>query len=78
MYKCHLLPSSRILRSLLEPKVWATLEGLPFTEEGNERTKHILTTKYGKESEIVNAHITNIMSLPVIYGSNPNNDFGIL
>ena len=62
----------------MEPKVWATLEGLPFTEEGNERTKHILTTKYGKESEIVNAHITNIMSLPVIYGSNPNNDFGIL
>ena len=78
MYMCHLLPSSRILRSLLKPKVWATLEGLPFTEEGNERTKHILTTKYGKESEIVNAHITNIMSLPVIYGSNLNNDFGIL
>ena len=32
----------------------------------------ILKTKYGKESEIVNAHVTNIMSLPVIYGSNPN------
>ena len=78
MYMCHLLPSSHILRSLLEPKVWATIEGLPFTEEGNERAKHVLKTKYGKESEIVNAHITNIMSLPVIYGSNPNNDFGIL
>ena len=75
---CHLLPSSRILRSLLEPKVWATIEGLPFTKEGNERAKHILKTKYRKESEIVNANVTNIMSLPVIYGSNPNNDFGIL
>ena len=32
----------------------------------------ILKTNYGKESEIVNAHVTNIMSLPVIYGSNPN------
>ena len=78
MYMCHLLPSSRILRSLLEPKVWATIEGLPFTKEGNERAKHILKTKYRKESEIVNANVTNIMSLPVIYGSNPNNDFGIL
>ena len=78
MYMCHLLPSSRILRSLLEPKVWATIEGLPFTKEGNERAKHILKTKYRKESEIVNANVTNIMSLPVIYGSNPNNSFGIL
>ena len=78
MYMCHLLPSSRILRRLLEPKVWATIEGLPFTKEGNERAKHILKTKYGKESEIMSTHVTNIMSLPVIYGSNPKKDFGIL
>ena len=56
----------------MEPKVRATVESLPFTTEGYERAKNILKTKYGKESEIVNAHVTNIMSLPVIYGSNPN------
>ena len=56
----------------MEPKVRATVESLPFTTEGYERAKNILKTKYGKESEIVNGHVTNIMSLPVIYGSNPN------
>ena len=60
------------LKELLEPKVRATVESLPFTTEGYKRAKNILKTKYGKESEIVNAHVTNIMSLPVIYGSNPN------
>ena len=68
----RLLSSCRILRSYLEPKVRATVEGLSFTTEGYERAKNILKTKYGKESEIVNAHVTNRMSLPVIYGSNPN------
>ena len=76
----HVLPITKLLylKELLELKVRATIEGLPFITEGNEWAKNILKTKYGKESEIANAHVTNIMSLPVLYGSNPNNDFGIL
>ena len=58
MYMCRLLSSSRILRSYWSRKLGQQLK--------------ILKTNYGKESEIVNAHVTNIMSLPVIYGSNPN------
>jgi len=60
------------LKELLGPKVRATTEGLPSTIEGYERAKNILKTKYGKESEIINAHVTNIMSLPVIHGANPS------
>ena len=60
------------IKELLEPKVRATIEGLPFSTERYERANNIEKTKYGKESEIVNAHVTNIMSLPVIYGTDPN------
>ena len=38
----------------------------------NDRAKNILKTKFGKESEIVNAYVSSIMSLPVIYRANPN------
>lgn len=38
-----------------------------FSSEGYERTK----SEYGKESEIINTYISNIMGLPVITGSNP-------
>ena len=48
------------------------IDALPFNSEGYLRAKNILTTKYGKESEIINAHVNNIMSLPVIQGANPN------
>ena len=70
----HVSPITKFsyLEKLLEPKVKATIKGLPFTTEGYERINNILKTNYGKESEIVNAHFTNIMPLPVIYGSNPN------
>ena len=70
----HMSPITKFsyLNELLEPKVRTTIEGLPFTTKGYERAKNILKTKYGKESEIVNAHLINIMSPPVIYESNPN------
>ena len=70
----HVSPITKFsyLNELLEPKVRTAIEGLPFTTKGYERAKNILKTKYGKESEIVNAHLINIMSPPVIYGSNPN------
>ena len=60
------------LKELLEPQVRSSIAGLPFTTEGYERAKNILTTKFEKESEIVNAYVSSIMSLPVIYGANPN------
>ena len=45
---------------------------MPLSSEGFERAKNILKTKYGKESEIVNAYVTNIMSLETVHGANPN------
>lgn len=59
------------LKELVDPKVRSSIDALPFNSEGYLRAKNILTTKYGKESEIINAHVTNIMSLPVIHGANP-------
>ena len=56
----------------MEPPVRPCIDGLPFTTEGYERAKNILRTKFGKESEIVNAYVDGIMSLPAIYGANPN------
>ena len=60
------------LKELLEPKVRSAVDGLPLTSEGYERAKNILKTKYGKESEIVNAYVNNIMALPATHGANPN------
>ena len=60
------------LKELLEPKVRAAIDGLPYTTEGYERAKNILKTKYGKTSEITNAYVTSIMSLPIVHGATPN------
>jgi hypothetical protein len=57
------------LKELVEPKVRIAIEGLPFTTEGYKRAKIILETKYGKISEVTNAHIKHIMSLPTIQGT---------
>lgn len=59
------------LKVLLEPKIRAGIDGLPFSSEGYEQAKSILTNKYGKTSEIVNAYVQNIMGLPTISGANP-------
>ena len=58
------------LKELVDPKVRSTIDGLPFATEGYERAKNILKTKYGDDSEIVNAYVQNIMYLPVIQGTN--------
>ena len=58
-------------KELLVPKVRQTIDGLPFTTEEYERAKQILKTKYGKPSEVVNAHIQNLMSLQSVNGANP-------
>ncbi|XP_068704539.1 uncharacterized protein [Montipora foliosa] len=47
-----------------------TIEALPFTAEGYNRAKSILTEKYGKESEIVKAYTEEIIELPSIPNDN--------
>ena len=53
------------------PKVQLLFKGLPYNSEGCERAKTILKSTYGKPSELANAHIQNILNLPVISGPNP-------
>ena len=60
------------LKELLLPKVRVHIEGLPFTPEGYERAKNILKSTYGRSSEVVNAYVQNLTSLPVIKGANPS------
>lgn len=62
---------------MLTNRTLSLVKGLPFTSEGYERAKSILQTKYGKTSEVVNAHIQRIMDLPTINNSSANkiNDF---
>ena len=57
------------LKELLVPKVRSAVDGLPYNTEGYERTKAILRAKYGKPSEVVNAHIQSIIALPTVQGS---------
>ena len=59
------------LKELLVPSVCASVDGLPFTTEGYERAKHILKTKYGKPSEVANAHMQCIIGLSTIHSVDP-------
>ena len=60
------------LKELPERNVCESIDGLPFTSEGYQRAKNILTSNYGKISEIVRAYIDNLNALPVITGSQPS------
>ena len=51
---------------MLKLKVRVLVDGLPCTTEGYERTKNILKSKYGKDSEVANADIQSLISLPTI------------
>ena len=59
------------LKELLSPKVRLLIDGLPFSSEGYERAKSILSSKFGQPTEIVNAHVTRIMNLTEVSGCNP-------
>ena len=52
------------------PKVRRLIEGLPWSTERYERAKNALSSKFRKTSEPANSHIQNILSLPVITGTN--------
>ena len=43
---------------------------LPWNTEGYERAKNKFLSKFGKPSQLANARIKNILSLPVITGTN--------
>ena len=43
-----------------------------FTSEGYSRAKTILQVKFGKPTVVVNADINCIISLPIVFGSQPN------
>ena len=57
------------LRELLIPIVRAMIEKLPCSLEGYEKAKEFLFQKYGEENEVINAHVTQILSLPHIHDS---------
>ena len=60
------------LKELLIPKVSLLIDEPPFTSEGYTRAKLILTSWYGKPSEVAAAHIHCILCLSVIWSCNRN------
>ena len=54
------------LQELLEEKPKQEIMGFPFSSDGSQQAKVILENKYGISSEIINAHVTQILSLPVV------------
>ena len=70
--KTELAPVTKFayLKELLEPKVRTDIDGLPLTREGYERAKNIIKEEYGKTSEIINAHVNNILELPTVTSAN--------
>eukprot|EP00794_Sanderia_malayensis_P013528 gene13528-biopygen10795 len=57
------------LKEFVNQKVRATIEKLPVDSEGYKRAKTMLQERYGDTSEVVNAHIQQIFSLPTIHGT---------
>ena len=56
---------------MVTPKVRLLIDGLTCNTEGYERTNNILLSKFGKASDVANAHVQSILSLSVIVGTNP-------
>ena len=48
------------LKEMIIPKVRLLIDGLPRNTEVHERAKIILSLKFGKPSELANAHVQNI------------------
>ena len=68
MDKFGISPVSKFLylKELLVPKARVLIDGLPFAIEGYERAKVIFKLKFGKPSEVANAHIEILLSLLVV------------
>ena len=54
------------LKQLLNPRVKALIDGLPFTTKVCERAKNILVTKFDKQNDVVDVLIRIVMNLPTI------------
>lgn len=61
------IPEFSYLGEMLELKEHSLTDGLSFNTERYKQAKNILTSKYEKVSEVVNA----IIALPIIHDSNP-------
>ena len=51
---------------MLEPKVRLLIGWFPFKTEAYARAKNTSTSKYGKVSEVVKAHVQVMMALPIV------------
>ena len=56
---------------MLDLKVPFLVDGLVLNTEAYTRAKNILMSRYGKVSEVVNAHVQAIITLPIVHDSNP-------
>ena len=61
------------LKEMLHPNVRSSIDidSLPFSGEDYEQARNILKSKYGKSSEAINAHVQEIVGLPVVNGTKP-------
>ena len=59
------------LKEFVEPKVRKSIDGLPFTAEGYERAKSILSERYGNDSDVEKAYVKDILDLPKINRNQP-------
>ena len=57
------------LKEFVLPKVKVIIDKLPPNSEGYNKAKEILVQRYGDTSEVINAHIQQIMTLPIISGT---------
>ena len=54
------------LKELVEAKVRNLIDGLPFTEEGYDKAKDLLVTRFGNTAEVVGSYVRNILELPIV------------
>ena len=57
------------LKEFVETKARKSIDGLPFTSDGYERAKAILTERYGNSSEVEKAYVKDILDLPKMWKS---------
>ena len=57
------------LKEFVVPKVKVIIDKLPPNSEGYNKAKEILVQRYGDTSEVINAHIQQILTLPIISGT---------
>lgn len=59
------------LRELLGDRVRKTIDSLPHSTEGYNRTKATLKERFGRESEIIKVYMKEVIDLPYTSTANP-------